>query len=388
MRVLYLNHTAQVSGGECSLLDLLTALPPGIEPIVASPRGGLEARLREAGVEHRPVPGTAGSLRLHPLHTPRAGLELVRAARAVRSLIREVAPDVVHANSIRAGVIAGLGMRDGAPLVVHVRDALPPGLAANAALGLIGRRAAVLVANSHYTAERLSRSSPRAPVRVVYSPVDARRFDPARVVPAPFPRMDGELVLGLVGQITPWKGQREAVEMMALLERRGVEARLVLVGSTTFVDRATRFDNRAYLAELRSRIAALGLEGRVTLLGARDDVPELMAAFDLVLAPSWEEPMGRAVLEAMAMERPVIATSVGGPAELVQEGESGLLLDPRRADLWADAIARLASDEPLRRELGRQGRRRVLDNFALERHASRIVSAYEAVSATEDAGRG
>jgi glycosyltransferase involved in cell wall biosynthesis len=214
---------------------------------------------------------------------------------------------------------------------------------------------------------------------VIYSPVDARRFDPARVVPAPLEPANGDVVLGLVAQITPWKGQREAVETLAALRSRGLAAHLVLVGSTTFVDRATRIDNRSYLADLRARIDALGLGDRVSMLGARDDVPELMAAFDLVLVPSWEEPMGRAVLEAMAMERPVIATSVGGPAEIVEDGMSGFLRDPHRAELWADVICGLARDPVLRSQIGTRARARAIDRFGLERHVRLMHELYDSV---------
>lgn len=381
MRVLYVNHTARVSGGERSLLDLLGGLSSAVEPVLASPAGELAALASQQGVELHVVPGTAGSLRLHPRHTPRAALDMAVGARSLRSLVRRSAPTLIHANSIRAGVIAGLGRAAGGPpVIVHVRDCLPAGAASDAVLRFIGRQSAVLLANSRYTATRLSRVEPRAPVRVIHSPVDARRFDPARTVSAPLSARNGELVLGLVAQITPWKGQLEAVEAVAHLRESGVSARLVLVGATTFVDPATRFDNRSYLAALQARIAELGLDRQVSLLGARDDVPGLMAAFDIVLVPSWEEPMGRTVLEAMAMERPVLATSVGGPAEIVEHGETGLLLEPRQPRLWAEAIAELAGDPDRRLRMGKRARRLVLERFAVENHARLVEDLYREVA--------
>ena len=132
------------------------------------------------------------------------------------------------------------------------------------------------------------------------------------------------MLLGVVAQLSPWKGQDTAIEALRLLREQGVDAHLLLIGSAKFVARATRFDNEAYVAALQQIVAAAGLEDRVSWLGEREDVPELVRALDVLLLPSHEEPFGRALLEAMALEVPVLATSVGGPPELIREGRDGL----------------------------------------------------------------
>ena len=80
---------------------------------------------------------------------------------------------------------------------------------------------------------------------------------------------------------------------------------------------------------LRELVAREGLQDRVSWLGEREDVPELIGALDVLLLPSWEEPFGRALIEAMALGVPVVATSVGGPPEIVEQGRQGYLLAPR-----------------------------------------------------------
>src|SRR5207302_5178465 len=111
-----------------------------------------------------------------------------------------------------------------------------------------------------------------------------------------------------------------AIRVAGELSGTGQPVRLLVVGSPKFTSGATRLDNRAYLDELHRLVAELGLDDTVLFLGEREDVPEILAATDLVLVPSWEEPFGRAIVETMAMGVPVIATSIGGPAEIISDG--------------------------------------------------------------------
>jgi glycosyltransferase involved in cell wall biosynthesis len=183
-------------------------------------------------------------------------------------------------------------------------------------------------------------------------------------------------VLALVAQVTPWKGQEEAIRAAAVLRDRGRDVRLLLVGTTKFDSAATRYDNRAYLARLESLVRELGLDERVVFGGERNDVPLVMRASDALLVPSWAEPFGRTVIEGMAIAVPVVATNVGGPAEIVSDGRDGLLVEPRRPELWADAVERLIAEPGLRERLAAGGRSRARD-FDRAVHVAQIVGCYE-----------
>src|ERR1700730_12903521 len=126
-----------------------------------------------------------------------------------------------------------------------------------------------------------------------------------------------------------------------------------------FLSPAPRLDKEGYLGRVRERVAQAGLEDRVSWMGERADVPELVRALDILLLPSWEEPFGRALIEAMALGVPVIATNVGGPVEILEDGREGDLLPPLQAPAWAKAIRELAESPERGREMGRAGRRRV-----------------------------
>jgi len=382
VRVLYANHTALVSGGERSLLDLLAALPESVEPRVAVPRGPLQDAVARLGIPTTSIAGTAGSLRMHPAHTPRALAQMAYAASQLHRAASAQRAEVVHANSIRAGIVLGLARIPRAARVVHVRDCLPPGAVSSATMRLIAATATTVVANSRYTADSVRAAAAGAPLEVVYNAVDAERWDPERIDREQARAALGEaasrrLLLGVVGQLTPWKGQDTAIEALMLLRRERLDAHLLLIGSTKFVDRATRFDNRAYVERLQSLIADAGLQDRVSWLGDRSDVPQLMRALDVLLLPSWEEPFGRAAIEAMAMEVPVLATSVGGPAEIIEDGREGYLLPPREPDAWARAVRRVAESPEHGRQMGRAGRSRVQAKFTIGRQVEAMLDCYE-----------
>jgi L-malate glycosyltransferase len=382
MRVLYVSHTAVVSGAERSLLDLLGALPDTVQPLLATPPGQLQTLAQQRGIATTTITGTAGSLRVHPLHTPRALAEMAVAAWQVRRAAASHRADVVHANSIRAGIVLAFARLRRTPTIVHVRDCLPPGAASKVTLRLVAATATTVIANSHYTADAVRAAAPGARVDVVHNPVDLARFDPdaidrvdarARLGPAG----GRDLLLGVVGQLSPWKGQDTAIEALGLLCREGVDAHLLLVGSAKFVARSTRFDNNDYVARLQALVERDGLEDRVSWLGEREDVPEIIRALDVLLLPSWEEPFGRAVVEAMAMGVPVVATDVGGPREIMQDGREGYLREPRNAPAWAHAVRLLADSPALASEMGRAGRRRAERSFTLQQHVTSVLEVYE-----------
>lgn len=391
MNVLYVSHTAVVSGGERSLLELLAALPQTVRPRLAAPRGPLSERAQALGVPHASIVGTAGSLRLHPLHTPRALVEMTVAAWQVGRAARRQGVELVHANSIRAGLvlaiarllpIPGVRLRRSLPTVVHVRDCLPPSAASTASLRLIAATASTIVANSQYTAASVKAAAPKARVEVVYNPVDLARFDPGALSRAEARARLGAAggrspLLGVVAQLSPWKGQDTAIEALGELRRAGLDAQLLLIGAAKFVASATRFDNERYVAHLHELAAREGVAERVSWLGEREDVPALMRALDVLLLPSWEEPFGRALIEAMALEVPVIATDVGGPREIVADDREGLLLPPREAAPWAAAVRRLHDGPQLATAMGRAGRERVQQEFTAARHAAAILDMYE-----------
>jgi glycosyltransferase involved in cell wall biosynthesis len=372
-----------MSGAERSLLGLLRHLPGGVEPVVACPAGQLATAVRSLGVEVERLSGTSASLRLHPLHTSRGVAEIVWSGLQLGRIARRSGARLVHCNSVRAGLVCLSGFAAArAATIVHVRDGLPPGPAASLSRR-VAMRAGMVIANSRWTASRLELgpSGPHGPrLEVVPNAVELDRFDPGLLSPeearARLGLGEHGHVLGVVGQLTPWKGQADAIRAVSLLAGRWPDLKLLVVGSVKFRSDSTRYRNDAYLASLHDLVEELSLGDRVRFLGEREDVPEILRALDVLLVPSWEEPFGRVVIEAMAMCTPVLATANGGPAEVISDGVDGLLLPPRDPARWAEAIRLLLADPARRGSMGRAARAKAVQQFDQPAQAALIAELY------------
>ena len=386
MNILYVDHTSLVSGAQRALLDLVGGLPSTVHPTIMCPPGALADMARDLGVRVVQFSGTSGSLRLHPWHTFKAAGEITLSALALKRTANKVQADVVHANSLRAGLMAGCARSlGGPPTVVHIHDALPPSPSAEMVRRLIRATADGVITISDYTSENFATDGERNRIHMLFNPLDVARFDPTAMTKAQARsalglRQDSTLV-GLVAQITPWKGHDTAIRALHLLRDRHPEARLLVIGEPKFVDKAARYDNISFERWLHTLVGALGLEERVEFWGERDDVTTVMRALDVLVAPSWEEPFGRSVIEAMALETAVIATDVGGPAEYIEHGVDGLVLGPRDVQRWAVALDRLLGDVPLREEIARHGSSKARSRFDHRDYVSSVLKVYDEVVA-------
>ncbi len=159
------------------------------------------------------------------------------------------------------------------------------------------------------------------------------------------------LVVGCTGRFSIGKGQRELVRAFARIASELPSLHLLMVGGPSFGE-------EDYEREVRTLVDEAGLTARVTFAGFRNDVPRLLAAMDIYAFPSYDEAFGMALVEAMAMELPVIASNSGGVPDIAIAGETALLVPPREVDPLAEALGTLARDEALRRHLGKGGRQR------------------------------
>ncbi|NOZ72909.1 MAG: glycosyltransferase family 4 protein, partial [Chloroflexi bacterium] len=131
------------------------------------------------------------------------------------------------------------------------------------------------------------------------------------------------------------------------------------------------------LQALQSLAQELGIASHLIWAGYRRDMPQILAALDIVVVPSTRpEPFGMVVIEAMASGRPVIATRHGGPRETIKEGETGYLVSPQHPSEMRTALVRLATQPPLRQQLGAAGRQRVIQQFSYPRHIAAFEQLY------------
>jgi glycosyltransferase involved in cell wall biosynthesis len=197
--------------------------------------------------------------------------------------------------------------------------------------------------------------------------IDLQRFRPRDGGPevrAALGIAPGRHVVGTVGLLREQKGHTYLLQAAERLELRRGDVDWVIVG-----DGELR-------PQLEAEIRARGLSKRVHLLGTRDDVPQLLAAFDVFALSSIFEGFCYAVAEALAAEIPVVATDVGGVAQSVVHGETGLLVEPRDPDALADSIERLLDDRAEAARLARAGRERMERLYALPNMVERTEAFY------------
>ncbi|MFP5311688.1 MAG: glycosyltransferase family 4 protein, partial [Actinomycetes bacterium] len=263
------------------------------------------------------------------------------SVRLSRTLRRERAA-LVHTNSLKAALYGGVaGRLAGVPVVWHIRDRFSSDYMPTLAATILRILALVvpsgIIVNSGSTAAALGRASRRA--RVIPSPI-------APPVAAPRDRAAEEFVAGIVGRLTPWKGQHVFLRAFALAFQESA-ARAVIVGSPLFGE--SEFEK-----ELWSLAHKLGIEDRVEFRGFREDVGAELARLDVVVhASTIPEPFGQVVIEGMAAGLPVIASAEGGPLEIIDNEIDGLLAPPNDPVALAARMRELAGNECLRRRLGR-----------------------------------
>ncbi len=387
MRILFANHTGAVSGAEHALLRLLHHLREAHEITVACPGDSpLAQALGAAGITRLSLPVFETSFRPHPVRTPAGIMRLSAGGIMLARHAAQQDTQVLYANTTRAGLMGALARRlGGPPLVVRLHDHLPASAAGRAVRSFTATHASSVLAVSNYTAARFNEGLQSPVATTVPNGIDLNRFDPARVAPAALRAELGlpadALLLGQVAQITPWKGQAEAIRIVAVLRYSGVDAHLVLVGEIAFAGKGVRYDNPSYLKGLHTLVEQLGMGHAVHFLGHRQDVPAVLRAIDLSLLPSDEEPFALAVVESLAMDTPAFVSDQGGAAEIVEDGLSGRVLPRGRVDLWAAAIRELLEDPAALEQMRSRTRSRATRFQELE-HAHAIEAHLQQVAAS------
>ena len=359
IRALHVINWLELGGAETLLMRLCQHLPEyGVEPVVATMRG--RGRLRPA---FEALGTTLIDLSVHGHAVPWAPYTLVRA-------IREYRIDIVHTHLVHAGIAGKIAaVITGRPVVTtrhYTSNAKHDTWLYRLEHYLTRRYAARVVAVGEQVREHVvSRGLAEAERVVVHrNAVDLAAF-PERRPHAP----DREIVIGMIGRFHPVKAHEVFLEAMAHLRSRQPRASAVIVGSGQ------------RRAELEALSQELGLDAVVRFRGpvSHEDIPALLAGFDLfVLSSDWEG-LPMVLIEAAAAGLPIVATDVGGVGEVVHDGVTGYLVPPREPRKLADALARMIEEPDRRLEMGRRARARAESQFDIRRLAKQTADLYREV---------
>jgi len=371
-KILYVTINMELGGTERQLFELVTGLDPGrFRPHICCIRSGgylaKELSKRGLGVTVFGFPPLDYSRKLKSAFL--LGGQIFELSR----FMRRMRPDIVQCMLPMACVAGGMAARLArAPVLVtgrrglgHYKEGKP---VLRMAENLVNKWSAAVVTNSDAVMADVllrERIDPRK-LRVIRNGVR---------IPGPPPLGGWRVVAGkslegpvvcLVANFFHYKRHRDFVSAAAMILKEVSSAYFVLVG-----DGSLR-------GEIEKRISELGLCSRFILLGIRTDSVQIMQLSDIVTLCSCEEGFPNVLLEAMAAGKPVVATRVGGIPEIVEDGSTGILVDPGAPERLAEAIVRLLKDKERAEEMGRLGRERVARNFTIEK----MVRTYEELYAT------
>lgn len=361
---------ATLNGGERSMLAALDGLRDEFEFYAVAPDAGKLADELQAR-----------SIRLVPLQlTNVSGARLPRSetCRLLVDAIARCRPDVVHANSLAMGRLTGaVADRVKVPTVAHLRDILK--LSRSAISDLNSNR--LLLAVSQATqAFHVAQGLDADRVRVIHNGVDCRQFQPRHRSGSLHRELDLSedcFLAATIGQIGLRKGHDILAAAAALLVDRAPNLHFVIVGER----HSAKAESVDFEREVKTRFRDAGLASRVHWLGYRDDVPSLLDEVDLLIHPSHQEPLGRVLLEAAAAGTAIVATDVGGTAEILTDGESARLVPPADPIALADAVYALYGDADLRSRFAFAARQRVEEKFNIERTAPELAVVWREVIA-------
>jgi glycosyltransferase involved in cell wall biosynthesis len=380
------NHTARSGGGELALRLLIRHLDKTrIQhrlllfedgPIAESLRQDTEVHILPLSDEIRDARkdalGSGGSSSLGKLKT--LSMFILRLSRMIGSL--DV--DIVHTNSLKADILGGIAGRLARKRVIwHLRDRIADDYLPPKTVRVFRRLARwiphAIVANSNATLETLRLSNDyrqkSKAATVVYDGFDFAELPVGEVVP------QGSLVVGLVGRISPWKGQDVFLQAIHQIHGEFPEARFQIIGSALFGE-------DAYESRLHALSTELGLDRCVEFCGFVRDVQKHIAKLDLLVhASTIPEPFGQVIIEGMAAGKPVISSRGGGAMEIVVDGVSGVLVPMNDSKALAGAMRELLGNAALRARLGAGGRERVQDSFRIELTAAKIGQVYSELCA-------
>ncbi len=386
MRLLFYNHTAQVSGAERMLALILKRLNRShFDPVVVCPEAGpLPDLVRQTGTPWAAIPTLEARFCWRPEQLMSALDSFRIVIRRLRQQLLRLRPDLIHANSVRAGLAATaatIGLE--IPVIWYLQDLLPRHpLSSFIRICAASSGKVRLLAISEAVAAnfRGSHGLLAQPIKVIHNAIELERFE-AGQVDRQAVRHELQLdwydpVIGIIGYLAPSKGQLELIRAFAKVLKWLPRAVLLIVGAPTFIQ------NCNYLLELVQTVNRLGLAQRVRFVGPRDDIAEIMQALDLLVINSRTEGFGLVAVEAMASGTPVLATATGGLPEIIHHGETGWLIRPGDEQALVEAIVQLGHQPELRARLAASAAKQAKARFSAERYISELEEFYRSCCQT------
>ncbi|MDB9303751.1 glycosyltransferase family 4 protein [Nodularia spumigena CS-591/12] len=376
MKILFLDQSGKPGGAELCLIDI--AKPYGDRALVGLFADGDFRKLLQQ--HHIPVKVLATqAIQVRKQSNLLQSLASVGQLAPLLAKVVQTAKeyDVIYANTQKALVIGALAsFLARRPLVYHLHDILSlehfSQTNLRIAVTLANRFASLVIANSQASQTAFIQAGGNAKLtEIVYNGFECQNYQTSASEVKELQQqlgLEGKFVVGHFSRLAPWKGQHI---LIAALSQCPPEVTVILVGDALFGE-------QDYVQQLHEQVAQLKLENRVKFLGFRADVPQLMAACNLVAHTSTApEPFGRVIVEAMLCGRPVVAAQAGGAMELVEHGVNGFLVKPGEIAELAQVINTCVAETAMIATMANHGRaiaRQRFDIIAINHQIAQLLN--------------
>lgn len=374
-RILIISTSKFISGAEISLIDFIKQTQYKNDYFLAISPG---SELKDLHVFCKTffLPFKWINRTFNPLRNLQIVWSLVRSTVLLNRIINQFDIEFIYANSFKAALYGVLvRLCTGKKLIWHVRDNINYRL-----LKLfLMKNCDVIITVSHHIRKQFLTHSIKT--YLVYAGINTTIWQSSNEYKENslvFNRNNTESLfrgirIAYIAQITRWKNHIDFIKIAKQIIESGVEVQFYIIGD----DLSGK--EKKYKNELYEYVNANNIGSWMNFTGFRSDIRNVMEQIDILVHTAIDEPFGRVIIEAMALEKPVVAYNCGGPKEIVINNETGFLVDLFDVDCLSEKILQLINNRDLRLKFGKAGRKRVVEKFNIERYVDEMEMVFESV---------
>jgi L-malate glycosyltransferase len=358
MKILFVNHTASLTGAPISCFHLMTRLGDDFLPVFATKeKGPVTGWLKEAGIKYYTL--------------QKKGFLGIKYIFNFVKIMKSEKIDILHLNTLtpfcKYAGIAGFLLR--IPVVWFVRE--NPMISRSKRLRFwLKMLSSKIIFVDRDTRETLLPDK-RSRIEIIYNGVDLDIFRPFKSTVL-FDKFDidaGNRLIGYIGLITQRKGLEYLIKAFSLIKEKYNKCQLIIIGGY-------KKNDESYFSGIMELIKELHLESDIFLTGELSDISYPLNSLDIIVLPSLEERCSRTLLESLATAKAIVATKVGGTPEIIDDGINGILVEAKNEKQIADAVLRLLSNNKLRDMMGKNARIKAEKIFDIRENMKRIRELY------------
>ena len=380
INILFLHAGAEMYGADKVMLDLIKRLDKSkyTAYVILPTNGVLVDALKNEGINVTVMPYPIMRRKyFNPIGIIKYFGGLNKYTKKITKLAKQWNIDVIHTNTAATLEGSFVSRKLKIPQLWSIHEIIvKPAIMYKFTSKLIAKYSSITITDSSAVKEHLEKSGcfRKDAVKVIYNGVDAKRFTPESDCSYLYDEWNiprNAPIIGMMGRVNSWKGQADFLKAANILMKRHPDLYTVFVGAA--------FEGEEWREkELADSIEASPYKDRIINKGYRTDSQGIYKLYDVFVLPSTNpDPLPTVVLEAMATGKPVVGYRHGGVCEMVKEGYNGLLAEVRNPEDLADKIDVLLKDKDLRKKMGNNSRKRLLENFSIKSYVQNYSEEYD-----------